>query len=168
MRRTDREIKDISSIHAILDKLEYGHLALCDGSKPYGITLNFGHEVNKDGLLCLYFHASQEGRKIDCIRNNSSAYFFAETGTQFYEGEKNGQKYWTMFYTSVAAEGSVELVEGLDEKYHALNLLMKHFIGDQPFNVPEAVVRHTAILKMTVRSITGKQNPGPGVNPPKS
>lgn len=167
MRRKDREIKDISAIYAILDKLEYGHLALCDGDQPYGITLNFGHEL-KDGTLYLYFHAAQEGRKIDCIRKNASAYFFGETGTRFYEGKKNGQKYWTMFYTSVAAEGTVELIDGLDEKYHALKLLMKHFIGDQPFEVPEPVVRHTAILKMTVTSITGKQNPGPGVQPPNS
>ena len=165
MRRKDREIKDISAIYAILDKLEYGHLALCDGEKPYGITMNFGHEI-KDGTL--YFHAAQEGRKIDCIRRNSSAYFFAETDTRFHEGEKDGQKYWTMFYSSVAAEGSVELVDGLEEKYHALKLLMKHFIGDQPFEVPEVVVRHTAILKMTVTSITGKQNPGPGAMPPKA
>ena len=167
MRRKDREIKDISAIYAILDKLEYGHLALCDGEKPYGITMNFGHEI-KDGTLVLYFHAAQEGRKIDCIRRNSSAYFFAETDTRFHEGEKDGQKYWTMFYSSVAAEGSVELVDGLEEKYHALKLLMKHFIGVQPFEVPEVVVRHTAILKMTVTSITGKQNPGPGAMPPKA
>ncbi len=167
MRRKDREIKDISAIYAILDKLEYGHLALCDGEKPYGITMNFGHEI-KDGTLVLYFHAAQEGRKIDCIRRNSSAYFFAETDTRFHEGEKDGQKYWTMFYSSVAAEGSVELVDGLEEKSHALKLLMKHFIGDQPFEVPEVVVRHTAILKMTVTSIAGKQNPGPGAMPPKA
>ena len=129
--------------------------------------MNFGHEI-KDGTLVLYFHAAQEGLKIDCIRRNSSAYFFAETDTRFHEGEKDGQKYWTMFYSSVAAEGSVELVDGLEEKYHALKLLMKHFIGDQPFEVPEVVVRHTAILKMTVTSITGKQNPGPGAMPPKA
>ena len=164
MRRKDREIKNISVIYGILDKLEYGHLALCDGGKPYGITMNFGHEV-VDGVLTLYFHAAQEGRKMDCIRRNPSAYFFAETGTQFHEGEKNGQKYWTMFYSSVAAEGTVERIDDLEEKYHALKLLMKHFIGDQPFEVPEAVVRHTAILKMTVSSISGKQNPGPGVRP---
>lgn len=161
MRRKDREISDIAVIYQILDRLEYGHLALCDGDRPYGVTLNFGHEVENDGTLCLYFHAAQEGRKIDCLRRNSAAYFFAETGTSFFEGEKNRHKYWTMFYTSVAAEGTIAPVDDLPGKYHALKLLMKRFIGDQPFEVPEAVVRNTAILKMTVSSISGKQNPGP-------
>lgn len=160
MRRKDREIKDFSTILEIFDRLEYGHLSLCDGGKPYGVTLNFGHEV-KDGTLLLYFHAAPEGRKLDCLRRNSAAYFFAETDTEFHEGEKNGRKYWTMFYSSVAAEGIVEEVDDLKEKFHALKLLMKHFIGDQPLEVPEEIVRHTAILKMTVSSVTGKQNPAP-------
>lgn len=159
MRRKDREIKDFSKILEIFDRLEYGHLALCDGGKPYGVTLNFGHEV-KNGTLLLYFHAAPEGRKLDCLRSNSAAYFFAETDTEFYEGEKNGQKYWTMFYSSVAAEGTVEELHAPEEKMHALKLLMKHFIGEQPFSVSDAMLRYTAILKMTVSSVTGKQNPG--------
>lgn len=160
MRRKDREIKEFSTILEILNRLDYGHLALCDDGKPYGVTLNFGYEV-KAGTLLLYFHAAPAGRKLDCLRRNSSAYFFAETDTKFHEGERNGQKYWTMYYSSVAAEGTVEVVEEPEEKFHALKLLMKHFIGDQPFEVPEELLRYTAILKMTVSSVSGKQNPGP-------
>lgn len=162
MRRKDREIKDTARIHELLDRFDYGHLSLCDGGKPYGVTMNFGYEIKEDGTLCLYFHGAEEGRKTDCIRKNKSAYFFAETGTKLFEGEKDGVKYWTMHYSSVAAEGEIELVNGLEEKYHALGLLMKHFIGDRPFDAPESLVRHTAVMKMTVTSITCKQNPRQG------
>ena len=165
MRRKDREINDFPTILGIFDRLEYGHLALCDDEKPYGVTLNFGHEM-KDGTLLLYFHAAQEGRKLNCLRRNPAAYFFAETDTEFFEGEKNGRKYWTMFYTSVAAEGTLSEVDTPEEKLHALKLLMKHFTGEKNIEVSGEVLQHTAILKMTVNSVTGKQNPGPAVKRP--
>ena len=60
MRRKDREIKEFSTILEILNRLDYGHLALCDDGKPYGVTLNFGYEV-KAGTLLLYFHAAPAG-----------------------------------------------------------------------------------------------------------
>ncbi|SFV61245.1 Pyridoxamine 5'-phosphate oxidase-related, FMN-binding [hydrothermal vent metagenome] len=50
------EIKEQESINKILEKAEYGTLALSDNGKPYSIPVNF---VLLDNSI--YFHGSHKG-----------------------------------------------------------------------------------------------------------
>jgi nitroimidazol reductase NimA-like FMN-containing flavoprotein (pyridoxamine 5'-phosphate oxidase superfamily) len=57
-------------IEAILKRTEVGRLALCDGSAPYIIPLNFAYLNGKIG-----FHCDWKGKKLDIIAKNPRCCF---------------------------------------------------------------------------------------------
>ena len=75
MRRSDREIRDRSSIDGILHAASVCHLALCDGDRPYVVPMSYGYDGDR-----LYFHCASEGRKLDVVRRNPNACFAVEVG----------------------------------------------------------------------------------------
>ena len=54
MRRTDREIKDIKEIEAILNESKYCHLGLVDEDQPYVVPMNYAYSNG-----CLYLHCTR-------------------------------------------------------------------------------------------------------------
>ena len=160
MRRQDREIKDPSIILDIIHSLPFGHLAMNDAGKPYGVTVNYLSELDADRNAVLFFHGAKEGRKAEILARDPHVYFFAERD----DGPKvivrpNGTKSVTNLYVSVAGEGVMELVEGAAEKRRVL-LAMANAFSDEPFeSLPDAVVEMTAVWKLVLNSVTGKSNP---------
>ena len=160
MRRQDREIKDPSIILDIIHSLPFGHLAMNDAGKPYGVTMNYLSELDADRNAVLYFHGAKEGRKAEILARDPHVYFFAERD----DGPKmivrpNGNKSVTNLYISVAGEGVMELVEDAAEKRRVL-LEMANAFSDEPFEfLPDAVVEMTAVWKLVLHGVTGKSNP---------
>ena len=160
MRRQDREIKDPSIILDIIHSLPFGHLAMNDAGKPYGVTMNYLSELDADRNAVLYFHGAKEGRKAEILARDPHVYFFAERD----DGPKvivrpNGNKSVTNLYISVAGEGMMELVEDPAEKCRVL-LAMANAFSDEPFeSLPDAVVEMTAVWKLVLHGVTGKSNP---------
>jgi len=160
MRRQDREIKDPSVISDIINALPFGHLAMNDAGKPYGVTMNYFSELDADRNAVLYFHGAKEGRKAEILSRDPHVYFFAERD----DGPKvivrpKGTKSVTNLYVSVAGEGIMELVEDAAEKRRVL-LAMANAFSDEPFeSIPDAVVEMTAVWKLVLNSVTGKSNP---------
>ena len=64
------EIKDKKIINEVLDKAEYGILALCSENRPYSLPINFVEIDNE-----IYFHGSKRGTKIDILKSNQFASF---------------------------------------------------------------------------------------------
>ena len=158
MRRADREVTDHSQLMEILSHITECHLALVDGGKPYGVTLNFAYEETPRGLV-LYFHCAQAGRKLNCLRAVPFAYFFAEAKTRFEERRKpDGSAYFTMLYESIAGEGRIEEITDDAEKRRCLGLLVKRFSETPMKLVSEAIVHVTCVLRMTLSSLTGKRH----------
>lgn len=158
MRRKDREITSLPEIREIVNSATECHLALNDNGMPYGITLNYGFE-EENGIFTLYFHGASEGRKAEIIRRNPDAYFFMESGCRFHEAKTpDGQVYMTMFYSSAAGAGSICEIADPEEKRHALACLTSRFSPTPVSVFPEAVIRKTAIWKMTIPHMTAKQN----------
>ncbi len=160
MRRKDREITDRSAILAILNSLHTGHLAMTDGVRPYGVTMNFLPEGQGDSVT-LYFHGAASGRKAEILGKNPAVYFFAERDDGACEKEyPDGSRSVTDRYVSVAGEGTMELVDDPGEKCRILAALAGRYMGHPwMFPVPEGVVRKTAVWKLTLKNITGKSNP---------
>jgi hypothetical protein len=150
MRRKDKEISETSSMNAILKKAAVCRLGMVDGDKPYVVPLCFGFQDD-----VLYFHSALKGQKIDCIQNNPNVCFEFDLIGEPKESEEPCS--WAMNYQSVIGFGKAVFVEESDEKHKALNLIMAQY-SDQQFQFPQNKVDATAIIKVEIESMTGKQS----------
>lgn len=150
MRRKDKEISDTSDINAIIEKAKVCRLGMVKGEKPYIVPLSFGFHDN-----VLYFHSALKGKKIDYIRNNSSVCFEFDLIAEPKESDEPCS--WGMIYRSVIGFGKAVFIESSDEKHKALNIIMAQY-SDQQFKFPENKVKATAVFKVEIESMTGKQS----------
>ena len=150
MRRKDKEISEISDINAILKKAKVCRLGMVNGDRPYVVPLCFGFQGN-----VLYFHSALNGQKIDCLRNNPNVCFELDLIAEPKESEEPCS--WTMKYQSVIGFGKAVFVEDLDEKHKALKIIMAQY-SDQQFQFSDSKVKATAIIKVDIESMTGKQS----------
>ena len=51
--------------------------------------------------------------------------------------------------------GKVEFIEDMEEKRHALDIIMRHYTKDQ-FSYSDPAVRNVKVWKVAVRQMTGK------------
>ncbi|MDD4111276.1 MAG: pyridoxamine 5'-phosphate oxidase family protein, partial [Clostridia bacterium] len=65
----------------------------------------------------------------------------------------------TMAYESVMGTGAIEYITDKDEKKLALHKILNHYkVNEGPdYHFQDQVVGHTAILKLNVGEITGKE-----------
>ena len=154
MRRSDREVKDISEILGIIEKCDICRIALNDGGFPYIVPLSFGY-CQENGATVFYFHAAMQGKKLDLIKMDNRAAFEMDCCCQLVPRDYEGE--CTMAYESVMGRGRIELVPD-EDKIKALGVLMSHYHkGD--FTINEAVAAHTCVFRLIVEEMTGKRNP---------
>lgn len=60
MRRSNREIKDLTEIIDLMKRRYVCRPALNDAEYPYILPLNFAMET-EGGIVTLYFHSASEG-----------------------------------------------------------------------------------------------------------
>ncbi len=153
LRRKEKEITDIDEMRAIVSSARFAAVALCRDGEPYVVTMNHGWDA---GSGTLYFHCAHEGRKIDFINVNQRACATVVEDHGYKHGECDHA------YRSVVMSGRIEVVEGLEEKIHGLEVLLEHQEKD-----PDPIRRRTlpddaaydrvGVLKMLVEGMTGKQ-----------
>ena len=149
MRLKDREISDESNIKTIINKALVCRLGMINENTPYVVPLCFGYHDN-----ALYFHSALKGLKIDCIRKNPNVCFEFDLNTEVKEAENACD--WGMIYQSVIGFGKAEFIEDSNEKRNALGIIMAQY-SDKPFEFPENKVKATAVIKVEIESMTGKQ-----------
>ena len=154
MKRKEREVTDRADILSILDKCTVGHMAMVDPEgRPYVLPMNFCWEDRGD-VVCIYLHCAKEGRKLDVLRNDPHVCFEVDCGHELVEA-KNACAY-SFKYESVLGYGKAVTVEDVDEKVHALTLLMKHQTGRDFVMEP----KHAAIvevIRLDLDEIYGKR-----------
>lgn len=150
MRRSEKAITDPAELEQIIRAGRICRLALAAEPAPYLVPLNYGY---RDGAL--YFHSAPEGRKIDLMRQNPCVGFEISLDLGVVEGEKACD--WSARYRSVLGHGRIEFIEGLEKKRNALDLIMDQY-ADGEFAFPEASVRRTAIYRLVIEQLTGKQS----------
>lgn len=153
MRRKDRQITDIETIRAILDKAQVLHLAMIDGERPYVVPMNYGY-VLADGRLTLYLHSAKEGRKLDVLSQNNAVAFVLETDVSLISGGELACKYGSA-YASVMGEGKATLLTDPDQKAAALQTLM-HTQTGREFPITPAMTESVAVIRVDVDSFTAK------------
>ena len=150
MRRSEKEITDQSAIEAIINASLVCRLALSDGDQPYIVPLSFGYQDRT-----LYFHSALEGKKIDTIKINNRICFEFDLNTKIIEAEKACKL--GIKYQSVIGFGKAVFVEDIEEKQKALNIIISHY-SDRNFQFPDKAIKKTAIIKIKIESMTGKQS----------
>lgn len=149
MRKKEKEITDRNEIIAIIAKAKVCRLAMLDGNRPYIIPLSFGYHDNT-----LYFHGSLKGKKIDLIQENPNICFEFDHLIETTESDKACS--WSMKFQSIIGFGKGCLLEGKEEKHKALAIIMAQY-SKQQFDFPDKVLQSTAVIKVTIESMTGKQ-----------
>jgi len=152
MRKKEKEITNQTDIEKIIKKSLVCRLALSDNGQPYIVPLCFGYKNR-----ILYFHGAGEGKKIDIIKKNPLVCFEFDINTEIIRAE-NACK-WGMRYQSVIGFGKAFIVENFDKKQKALEIIMSQYT-EQKFQFSVAVMQKTAMIKVEIESMTGKQSGG--------
>jgi len=150
MRRKDKEISDPAGINSIIEKARVCRLGMANGDKPYVVPLCFGFQDN-----VLYFHSALKGWKNGYLQNNSKVCFEFDELAEVIESDE--PCLWGLKYQSVIGFGKALFIESSDEKRKALNIIMAQY-SDQQFEFPENMLEVTAVFKVEIESMTGKQS----------
>jgi len=156
MRKSNREIKDFSELTAVLQKGDVCRIALNtpDGF-PYIVPLNYGYEYSSDGALTLYFHCANDGRKLDLIRGDARVGFEVDCSHELVSGDLACE--YTFHFESIIGTGNISILCNHDERIHGLNVLMRHYGGeDKAFN--DHALSLTTVLRLDVDNYCGKRH----------
>jgi len=150
MRRSEKEIKTRPEIDSVIRRCQVCRLGLSDHGTPYVVPLCLGY----DGQA-LYFHCAKEGRKLEILRQNGNVCFEFDIVESLVEADQGCN--WGIRYQSVIGFGRASLVENPADKEQALALIMAQY-SKRSFLFPPEMVGRTAVVKITIDSLTGKQS----------
>jgi nitroimidazol reductase NimA-like FMN-containing flavoprotein (pyridoxamine 5'-phosphate oxidase superfamily) len=115
MRRHDLEITDSAEIDRLLASARFATVALCDGDRPYLVTLSCGY----DAAGCrLCFHVAPAGRKLDIIAKNPRGCATVVVDLGYQVGECAHP------YASVVMSGQLRVLEDAEEIRAAMRVLI--------------------------------------------
>lgn len=157
MTRREKEVTDINEIIKILDKSKVLHLGMVDGDEPYVVPMNYGYTLD-EGKLTVYLHGAKRGRKLDVMRANPKVFFELECDIVPFEGEIACK--YGITYASVMGRGTATIVEDIEEKKHALSVLMKTQT-EKDFEFEDKMAAVVSVIRIDVSEFTAKHRPGP-------
>lgn len=150
MRRREKEITDMAAIENVIRQCKVCRIGLFDNNSPYIVPMSFGY---KDKAI--YLHSAPEGRKITLLKLNPEVCFEFDTLVEVLSSDQACK--WGMAYQSIVGFGTASFIGDPEEKKTALNIIMDHYSG-QSFQFPDSSLRNTAVIKITISHITGKQS----------
>lgn len=156
MRRKDREVTNMQEIEDMIQQCKTCHVAMVDEGMPYVVPLSFGYEI-KEGALNLYFHSAREGRKMDILhKNNQVCFEMCQEGESVFAAEAPCNSGY--YFSSIHGFGKVIFLDDVQEKCHALSLLMKQqFQAEVEFTKEQA--DSVCVYKIVTKDFTGKRKP---------
>lgn len=155
MRRKDREVTDPNKIEEIILKCHCCRIGFADAGQVYIVPMNFGY-VRENGSYTFYFHGAREGRKIDLAGANPSVGFEMDTDYLLHEADQPCG--YSARFQSIIGNGVIRLVEDPEEKKAGLREIMRHSTGRADWEFPEKMVNATAVLKLTVETLSCKEH----------
>ena len=157
MTKRERQVTDEKQILDILDAGKVLHLGLAVDNEPYVVPMNYGY-THENGKLVLYLHSAVRGKKLDMIRANSKVFFEIDCDWKPFEGVKPCQ--YGLAYSSIMGRGTARIVEDVEEKKHAMSVLMKTQTG-KDFTFEDRLVSIVAVIRIDVEEYTAKHRPLP-------
>ena len=162
------EIKDKALIYDILDKAEYGTLALCVKNKPYAVPLNFVR-IEDD----IYFHGALKNKKMKMLQQNTTVSFSVVENyaliDSYFSSTEGLACPTTQFFKSVSIEGMAVVQESRDVKAKVFEALMQKLQpkgGYKPFSDADydAAIKATAVVKIEIETLSCKFKFGQHLN----
>ncbi len=155
MRRSEREVTELSDIKKMLDSAGVVHIGMIDGNKPYVVPMHYGYEIVNDSLV-LYLHSAKEGRKIEIIRMNPDVFIEIEAPFEIIPSDTSPCAYSTAYF-SVMADGKACIVEKVEEKVRALSLLMSVQTGHK-MDITSQMADGVEIIRVDTYNLSAKRN----------
>lgn len=154
MRRSDRQINELSEIVRIIESCDVCRIALTEGNLPYIVPMNFGYEVdNKD--IILYLHCANEGRKLEILKKNNHVCFEMDLRHELVTGPTACSH--SMNYESLIGNAIAEIVTDNENKIHALNLIMKKYTHKGDYTFEENQLNNVTVIKLVSSDYTAKR-----------
>lgn len=153
MHKAKKEIGEREVMHRILDTAMVMRLGMIDGARPYVVPLNFAREGD-----AVWFHAAKAGHKLDCLRATPAVCVEVDRFIGLRSGPRACDD-WSSDYESVIGFGTAEIVEDAAEKRRGLRALMRKYSGHEDWELPEASVRGTVVVRIRLDSLSGKRSP---------
>ena len=150
MRRSDKQIKDLAELEAILRSAQICHLSMVDEGRPYVVPLNFGYE---EGTL--YFHSAPEGRKIDVLKQNPEVCFSVVARHEIVVSERACS--WTAEFSSVTGTGKAAILTDRAGKEKGLTVLMSQY-SDEKYDFSDEDLDGVVVIRVEVKEMTGKSS----------
>ena len=150
MRRKEKEITDKTAMESIILRSSVCRLALSEEDRPYIVPLCFGYEDDT-----LYFHSAREGRKLDILRKNNKVCFEFDIVHEIVEADDACG--WGMKFQSVIGAGKGSIIDDIESKRKALNIIMQNYSRNS-YEYPDKTVKKTVIIKVKIEHMTGKQS----------
>jgi len=157
MRRADREVVGTENILSVLDGCDVIRIGLSVDDRAYIVPMNFAFETLNETVY-IYLHCAREGRKLDMIARNNNVCFEADSSYRTVKAENACD--WGAEYRSVMGEGIIGILHDEEERIHALDMLMRRYGYDGVPRYNSRSLAAVTVLRISVTSITGKQNTG--------
>jgi nitroimidazol reductase NimA-like FMN-containing flavoprotein (pyridoxamine 5'-phosphate oxidase superfamily) len=150
LRRKDREVTEKSVIDKIINEAEFCRIALSNGNEPYIIPMNFGYKDN-----CVYLHSAKEGKKLDILKINNNVCFQVESQVELVKSENPCE--WSTRYYCVIGFGIASIIDDIDEKRRALDIIMEKYTKKPVHEYSENALNKMLAIKVELNSITCKK-----------
>jgi nitroimidazol reductase NimA-like FMN-containing flavoprotein (pyridoxamine 5'-phosphate oxidase superfamily) len=154
IRRKDREITDPQTLKKVLKTTKYVTIALCMDNEPYLVSLSHGYDETRN---CIYFHCANEGKKLVYIRANNNVWGQA---VQDYGVTDECD----CAYASVHFKGTVTLIDDLNEKRHAIDVMVRHLSENPEKKIAQIKMEKlakTTMGRIDISYMTGKKHQNP-------
>ncbi len=152
MQKKDKEITNEELKIEIVKRGKYTTIGMCHEGQPYVVTLSYGFDEQKHAL---YFHSAKKGLKLDFLKQNTKVCATIIEDKGYVHGQCNH------LYSSIVLFGEMRVVNELDEKKHALNVLLNHLeeVTEQMktrYLSRDDIYEKMVLLRLDIDHITGK------------
>ena len=157
IRRKDREITDKKIIEEFLSSQKIIRIGYYDkkNEEVYIVPVNYGYIIENNEYI-FYFHGGKGGRKYELSKDEPNVGFEIDGNYKLLEG-KNACDF-SAKYQSVIGNGKIKIIEDIEDKKKALDIIMKNIAGQSNLEYKPRMVENVAIYKLNVTKISCKGN----------
>lgn len=155
MRRADKEVKDLDQLEEILRACTAVRIGVRDERGMFIIPMSYGYALEGEKLT-LFVHSAPEGRKVSAFRAGGEAAFEMDCGHALRPADTACGHSYT--YRSIMGSGTIRELTEPQEKYEALNAIMRHMTG-RNWEMTEPAVARVSVFAIRAERWTGKRSP---------
>lgn len=150
MRRREKEITNIKTIEDIIRRSSVCRLGLSENGRPYIVPLCFGYKER-----ILYFHSAREGKKLDILKKNNIVCFEFDIDLEILSADEACK--WGVKYRSVIGFGKAIIIDDIEAKKKALDIIMSQY-SEGSFEYPIEALKKTTVIKVEIDQMSGKMS----------